>query len=242
MGRDEEIQQLAEALRPLARRRTPEHVLVHGPAGVGKTTTVEHVFDRLADETRVKPVTINCWQYNTRPSLLTELLIELGYPAPRKGKPVDELLSKLREWLEKNRCVAVALDEFDQLEAQAEVVYDLHEVAAEVENGLGMVMVSNRSPSQLSLDARSASRLSYRTVGFESYGREELVEILEQRVEQAFYPGAVGDDVLELIAKHVVGQGGDGRRAVELLRRAGQEVEQRGLKTVTDDVVSQFVE
>ena len=107
VGRDHNIEQIADALRPLARHKTPDNLLVYGPAGTGKTTCVRHILSKLEDETRVKPIYINCWQYNTRPSLLTQLLIELGYPAPRKGKPVDERLLKLREWLDKNRRIAV---------------------------------------------------------------------------------------------------------------------------------------
>jgi cell division control protein 6 len=94
----------------------------------------------------VKPVYINTWQYNIRSSLLTELLIQLGCSAPRKGKPVDELLSKLREWLDKNRGVAVATDEFDQLEEDAEVVYDLQLLNQEADHHIGTILVSNKPP------------------------------------------------------------------------------------------------
>lgn len=122
VGRDSEIQRIASAVRPLSKQRTGENLLIHGPAGIGKTTCTKHVFQQLDDQTRVKAIYINCWQYNTRSSLLTELLIKLGYPAPRKGKPVDELLSKIREWLDKSHAAAIALDEFDQLDERTEAV------------------------------------------------------------------------------------------------------------------------
>lgn len=163
VGRESKVQRIADAVRPFVRRRGPENLLVYGPAGVGKTTCVRHVFDRLDEETSVKTGYINCWQYNTRPSLRTELLIELGYPAPRKGKPVDELLAKLREWLDKNRGVAVALDEFDQLDDSTGVIYDLQLVNSEAENQVGITMVSNRDPRQVQLDPRSRSRSNCQT-------------------------------------------------------------------------------
>lgn len=189
------------------------------PGGFEFVVGIRIVFDnqrhnQLEEETRVKAVCINCWQYNTRPSLLTELLIQLGYPAPRKGIPVDELLSKLREWLDKNRGVAVALDEVDQLDAKTQVLYDLQLVNEEATNPLGLVLVSNRPPSRIELDPRSRSRLSCHPLQFTSYTKDQLQEILEQRVEQAFRPGAVADGVVEQIAEAVAADNGDCRQAI----------------------------
>lgn len=238
VGRDAEIQRIVDAIKPLTRRRQPENLLVYGPAGVGKTTCVQHVFGRLEEETRAKAVYINCWQYNTRPSLLTELLIQLGYPAPRKGKPVDELLSKLREWLDKNRGFAVALDEFDQLDERTEVIYDLQMLNQEAENPVGTVMVSNQHPRHEELDPRSRSRLNCQTLEFQSYSTPQLVSILETRVEQAFRPGTVSDEVLTAIAERVSEEGGDCRKALQMLLKAGRKAERDGASVVEQEDVS----
>lgn len=155
--------------------------------------------------------------------MLTELLIELGYPAPRKGKPVDELLSKLREWLNKNRGVAVALDEFDQLRNQTEVIYDLQMVDQEADNPIGILTASNRCPRQIQLDPRSRSRLNCQTLEFQPYTAEELIDILEKRVEQAFKPGSVPDEAIEEVAERVAESSGDCRKALEILLRKGRE-------------------
>lgn len=201
---------------------------MYGPAGVEKTTCVKHVFDRLEEETWAKSVYINAWQYNIRPSLLTELLIQLGHPASRKGKPVDELLSKLREWLDKNRGVALAIDEFDQLEEKTEIIYDLQMLNEEAENPLGIVMVSNQLPSKVQLDPRSQSRLNCQTLQFNSYNAPQLQEILAKRVEQAFKPGTVPEEVIEEIAEQVAANSGDCREALEKLLRAGRRADQEG--------------
>ena len=228
VGRDREVERIADAVRPLTKRRKPENLLVYGPAGVGKTTCVKHVFNQMEEQTTAKTVYINAWQYNTRPSLLTELLIQLGYPAPRKGKPVDELLSKIREWLDKNRGVAVAIDEFDQLEEKTEVIYDLQMVNEEADSSLGVVMVSNQQPERVQLDPRSQSRLNCQTLQLNSYNAPQLQEILDKRVEQAFKPGTVPDNVIEKIAEQVAEDSGDCRKALTLLLNAGRKADRQG--------------
>ena len=242
VGRDQAIEQIADALRPLARHKTPDNLLVYGPAGTGKTTCVRHVLDKLEDETRVKPVYINCWQYNTRPSLLTQLLIELGYPAPRKGKPVDERLSKLREWLDKNRNVAVVLDEFDQLTEKTKAIYDLQLQNEEAENDLAIVMVSNQHLSRPRLDPRTQSRLNCQTLEFTSYNTDQLTEILERRVEQAFRPGTVTDEAIEKIAETVAENSSDCRKALESLLQAGRSTDARGESEVTAATVAKLMD
>ena len=237
VGRDTEVKRIADAIRPLTRRKSPENLLVHGPAGVGKTTCVKHVFEKLDEQTSVKTVYINCWQYNTRPSLLTELLIQLGYPAPRKGKPVDELLSKLHEWLDKNRGFAVAFDEFDQLDERTEVVYDLQLLNWEAENNVGTVMVSNQDPRQIELDPRSRSRLNCQTLQFKPYSTPQLKEILEKRVKQSFRPGTVPEEIIEEIAEKVAEKNGDCREAIKVLHRTGRNAEREGAREITREYI-----
>lgn len=233
VGRETEINRIVEAVRPVTKRRKPDNLLVYGPAGVGKTTCVRYIFNQLEQETTSKSIYINCWQYNSRSSLLTELLIQLGYPAPRKGKPVDELLSKIREWLDKNRGVAVALDEFDQLKNPTEVVYDLQLINKESENSLGIIMVSNQHPTRIELDPRSRSRLNCQTLEFNSYQQSQLEQILEKRVEQAFRPGTVPDEVIGKIARKVAENSGDCRQALELLLRTGRNADREGASKVS---------
>lgn len=232
IGRDEEIDQIANAVRPLIRKKPAENLLVHGPAGTGKTTTVSHVLQQLEEETNVKTVSINCWQYNTRSSLLSHLLIELGYAAPRKGKPVDEIIIKLQEWLDKNRSIALVLDEFDQLQEQAEIVYDLIELSAETSNELGLVLVSNKPPSDLQLDPRSQSRLSYNTVHFQRYDVDDLRQIIKERAEHAFNSKTITDNVIHVIAEKVAQENGDCRKALSLLLSAGRKADQENAQQV----------
>jgi cell division control protein 6 len=208
-------------------------MLICGEPGTGKTTCVNHVLANLDEQTTVKPVYINCWRYNTRSALLPHLLNQLGYPTPRKGKPADQLLIRFSEWLTKNRSIVIALDEFDQLRDQTELVYDLHQLNNESENILGLLLISNKPPSELSLDPRSASRLTYHTIQFRPYDEPALIEILTAHADQLFQPDIVSEDALHAIAGHVADEHGDCRRAINLLKQAGRIAEREGNDVVT---------
>lgn len=71
---------LEAAIDLLTRNQPPEHLFITGPAGVGKSSIVAADLADYAADTRVSTATINCWQYNTRAALLTELLTKHGRP------------------------------------------------------------------------------------------------------------------------------------------------------------------
>lgn len=240
VGREREIHSIRDAVHPLTEGKTPDNLLVYGPPGSGKTVCVDHVLDALENETGVKTVRINCWQYRTRPSLLTELLIQLGYPAPRKGKPVDTLLKLIGTWLDKNRSVAVALDEFDRFEDKAEIIYDLHILSQQSENKLGLILISNLPPEEFLLDSRSRSRLNCRSIKFQPYTSEELRKILNDRIKKAFEPGTVQPEVIETIADEVAESDGDCRDAIERLRQAGRKASQEGVSELTSQILKKI--
>jgi len=128
-------------------------------------------------------------------------------------------------------------DEFDQLKDKNEVVYDLLMLDQEVENRLGTILISNQPPSQLFLDPRSNSRLSLYTLQFEPYDLERLEEILRSRVEQAFQPGTVPDEVIQCVAEQVADESGDCRKALEMLLKAGRKADREGESEVSVDSI-----
>jgi cell division control protein 6 len=152
---------------------------------------------------------------------------------------VDERLSKLREWLDKNRSIVIVVDEFDQLKEKTKAVYDLQLLNQEAENDLAIVMVSNQYPTRLQLDPRTQSRLNCQTLEFTSYNTDQLTEILEQRVEQAFRPSTVADSAIETIADSVAENSGDCRKALESLLQAGRKADQRRESKVNAAMVTE---
>lgn len=117
------------------------------------------------------------------------------------------------------------------------MIYDLQMLNQEAEDKIGIAMVSNQHPSKLQLDPKSRSRLNCQTLQFQPYSAMQLEQILENRVEQAFRPGTVPDEVVEEIAESVASTSGDCREALEILLRAGRKADQEGLDEVTTETL-----
>ncbi|MEM2137687.1 MAG: AAA family ATPase, partial [Candidatus Anstonellaceae archaeon] len=62
-GREREIKELVYCLQPAAENRQPQHSLLLGPPGTGKTSASRFVLKHLSEYSqRPLPVYINCWE------------------------------------------------------------------------------------------------------------------------------------------------------------------------------------
>jgi len=233
--REGEIKLIAKNLIPASRFGKPQNMFIFGPPGIGKTAVVKFVFRDFEEYSeRVKTVYLNCWDYNTAPSVLSKLVIELGFFIPRRGVSKDEIKERLIEALRKlKKALIVCLDEVDQLvKKDSSVLYDLSRLNQYVNVPVGLVLISNDRFALKDVDARIKSTLALQEIEFKPYSLLEMKDILWERVKLAFRPGSVEDGVILLIANHAVKQGGDVRIGLECLLRAARHAEERGSKKV----------
>lgn len=229
--RNQEINQLSNALEPCLHDEPPEHAFLFGPTGAGKTCIARFTLDRLREQLLdVRYQYVNCWQDYNRFRVLYRLLEgqNQAIDVHRQGTPKDELIQRLREDVETP--YIVLLDEVDQLEDR-QVLYDLYTLP-----GITLVLVANREAELfVDMDERISSRLqSGRRIRFEKYTLEELVSILEARVRRGLAEGAVDRDQLERIADEAAG---DARVGIGILRSAARHATQHGLEAITDDAL-----
>jgi cell division control protein 6 len=103
---------------------------------------------------------------------------------------------------------------------------------------ISIIGISNDLTFKEMLDPRVLSTLGEEEVIFSPYNAVELKGILKQRVELAFNKTAIGDEgVINLVGALAAQEHGDARRALDLLRTAGELAERRGDEAVTQDHV-----
>lgn len=230
--RENQIQELANCIKPALAGRKPYNCFIFGPPGVGKTAVVKFIFKELAEFERVTTVYVNCWEYNTRHAVLSKFLNELGGIAPRRGVATDEVFDRFLRQLRYTTPI-VALDEIDQLLRRdgSQLLYDLVRVREQQrDTNLGVIAISNDLFVMRNLDARVKSSLAQEELSFKPYSEKELVDIIKERVDMAFRKGFYDPAIVRLTAKEASSRGGDVRFALECLWKAGREADREGAK------------
>src|SRR3989344_972270 len=228
--RDAEISSLVFSLQPVRKGGKPQNVFIAGPTGTGKTATVRYVLGELQEYSdRAKGIYINCFEFNSRHSILSKISNFLGGAVPRRGIATDEIHSRFMEALRKaSFAPIIVLDEVDQLvlkEGGEKLLYDILRAVESEKARIGLVMISNDAELTAKLDARVKSSLNEEKIMFPAYTPQQLKDILKERSSYAFMPDAVADDVIPLAAAHAAKLGGDARVAIESMLKAGREAE-----------------
>ena len=229
-GREREIRELVFCLQPAAERRQPEHALLVGPPGTGKTSTARLVLKSLSEYSqRPLPVYINCWECPTRLAIFSFLVAALGEPMPRRGIAPDEVFSRIVETaMKEERLPIIVLDEADRLESSedgVQVLYDLCRAGEMHSLKTGVIAITNDEGFHTRLDSRVRSSFVQHTLKFEPYSMPQLKEILQKRAKMAFVPDVLDPEVAPLCAAIAFKRGGDARVALALLLSAGKAAE-----------------
>lgn len=239
LHRDDQISELASILAPALKGNDPSNLFIYGTVGTGKTLCVNHVCDELREAvqqspTNLKIIYLNCKMKkvaDTEYRLSAQLARELGEDVPSTGLPTDEVYDRFFQALEDQEdVVIIVLDEIDALVKKIgdSFLYNLTRINDDLEKTkVSIVGISNDLNFTDYMDSRVKSSLSEEEIIFPPYNALELKNILRQRTEEAFTDGVLGDGVISKCAALAASEHGDARRALDLIRVAG-ELAERG--------------
>ena len=162
---------------------------------------------------------------------------------PMTGWPTDRVYSTFFEAVDYNeRVVVIMLDEIDKLVEKSgdDTLYNLSRMNSELDNSRISIMgISNDLKFTDFLDPRVKSSLGEEEIVFPPYDANQLRDILQHRADIAFKGEALTDDVIPLCAAFAAQEHGDARRALDLLRTAGELAERSQADTVEEAHVRQ---
>ncbi|PSP70588.1 cell division control protein Cdc6 [Halobacteriales archaeon QH_8_67_27] len=160
---------------------------------------------------------------------------------PMTGWPTDRVYTTFFDAVDYHeRVVVIMLDEIDKLVEKSgdDTLYNLSRMNSELEHSRVSIMgISNDLKFTDFLDPRVKSSLGEEEIVFPPYDANQLRDILEHRAEVAFEGEALTDDVIPLCAAFAAQEHGDARRALDLLRTAGELAERDQTDFVNEDHV-----
>jgi cell division control protein 6 len=242
----EHIKRLGEIVSTGLKMHRPSNVFIYGKTGTGKTAVVKHVFKRFSAEAErlgipLRFVYINCRIAGTEYRVLAELCESLGVQVPFTGLSKSEVFNRFRRaHTSSQNLLIVCLDEIDVLVKGFgdALLYELTRINEGIEGSkLSLIGVSNDLMFKEMLDPRVLSSLSEEEIVFHPYTAVELVDILSERARLAFHEGAVPQSTINLCAALAAAEHGDARRALDLLRVAGEIAERNMAERVEEQHV-----
>jgi cell division control protein 6 len=246
--RDAQINTIASILAPSLKEDKPSNLFIYGKTGTGKTLCIKHVTNHMAQiaekrEVALKTIYLNCKMKriaDTEYRLIAQIIKELGVAVPPTGLPTDEVYNIFYKIMEKStfKVMIIILDEIDQLIKKAgdESIYNLTRINTELSHTqISIVGISNNLMFTETMDPRVRSSLSEEEVVFPPYNAIQIQDILRKRAEMAFKEESLEKGVIEKCSAYAAREHGDARRALELLRVAGEIAERKGLSKVRID-------
>ncbi len=251
LHRDDQTKQIANILAPCLKGQKPSNIFIYGKTGTGKTLTIKLTTQKLITALEKQKLHLNVLYVNcklkrgadTEYRLIAQLAREIGSTLPVTGLPTEEVYREFFEALNRNKDgTIIILDEIDQLVSKTgdNVLYNLTRInEANLKVQISIVGISNDLVFVDNLDPRVRSSLSEEEIVFPPYNAFQIQTILKQRADLAFKKDVLGEGVIEKCAAYAARDHGDARRALELLRIAGEVADRKNSSTLTTDYVDE---
>jgi cell division control protein 6 len=223
-----------------------------GPAGSGKTCTLKFFGKEFADVAKSRGVNLNHIYMNLkfeggrRVIFYRNLVRKIDSRLVSASFSAEELLRSLISYLQETKqFILLTIDEIDYFAKRFKkegIVYDLtrlNELSDKPCGVVGVTFLARGREFHDLLDPAELSSLGRTFIGFKPYSSNQIYDILERRVEEAFNRGVCPEETVQFIANVTASQkiNGDLRYALDLLLYSGILAHNQGSTRVLPDHV-----
>ncbi len=242
--REAQVRFLGEAVAPVLQGERCSNIFVYGKTGTGKTAVIKFVLSRLAQKAAqlnlpIRVCYVNCRIAGTEYRVFSSLCEAVDAHVPFTGLALGEVFDRFKKGLDAQKQILIAvLDEVDALVKQRGdiLLYELTRINEDLLHAkTALVGISNDLRFKEFLDPRALSSLSEEEIVFKPYNATELLDILLARARLAFHEHVVSEGAVSLCAAVAAAEHGDARRALDLLRVAGELTEREGAPMLNEE-------
>ena len=234
--RSEQLTFLAKHISPVLDGDLPSNLLIYGPSGTGKSVTSLHFLSSLHAICARRGIDLSYIYVDlTTPrtcfGALNELAIALDGATRlyRKGIALEHMQETVIRALSGTKgTVCILVDEVDNVTTKADLFYTFlaKMLPKKIPGRLFYLFLTNRLEWEKALDPRILSVLKKTDFIFRPYDADDMVKILDLRVEKALDTTKVDPGAIQKIAAYAARENGDARKAVELLVKAVKVAEE----------------
>ena len=235
--RDEEIRTYYEFLKDAFRGMSPNNIFVYGKPGTGKTILSKWVLEEVIKEAANRDIelcviNVNCEKSKTENAIWQKINDNLPIPEGETRQKIGNSRSKHSvyfEYLINNYTgiVIIVLDEIDKAD-NPQIINSIIRTESENSGNVPCVIgITNDLKLRERFPAHLISVLSENELIVPPYDAEQLAEILKARAEIAFKEGTLDEMIIPLCAAYGAQEHGDARKAIDILRVAGELAEMR---------------
>ena len=233
--RENQIQAIADAIKPMLADRSGSNLFIHGAPGIGKTASIRWVLRELSETTdEIIPLYVNCWNLKSKYFIFAEIAnnLKISFTA---GKSAEHILQQIIFKL-KNKKAAFVFDEIDKID-EPDFLYQIVSTFP----ASSIHLISNRFDYAAKLDPRIKSRLTLSGLEFKPYSADEIYKILTERVKIALRKDSFPPPLLKQIA-NITFNKGDLRIGLHLLRESSKIAEKSGKIKIDKEHVKKAIE
>ena len=235
--RDQQIKTYYEFLKDIFRGMSPNNIFVYGKPGTGKTILTKWVLEEVINEainrnTELCVINVNCEKSRTENAIWQKINDNLPISEGETRQKIGNSRSKHSvyfEYLVNNYTgiVIIVLDEIDKAD-NPQIINSIIRTESENSGNVPCVIgITNDLKLRERFPAHLLSVLSENELIIPPYDAEQLADILKARAEIAFKEGSLDEIVIPLCAAYGAQEHGDARKAIDVLRVAGELAEMR---------------